>query len=268
MKPDASVAQSGPDHDPAMPLVDHLGELRHRLMMSVGAILAGFVICYSYAEPLFNTLLAPLQEILPTKGGNLIFTGLTEPFLVYLKTGLLGGVILAMPVIFLQIWLFVRPAFRGREEKYTTAFVFFGSFLFVVGAAFGYFLVFPFGFRFLIQFADPEFLPYLTIREYFSLTTKMLFAFGLMFETPLVLVFLARLGAIDAAWLRRNRRYAIVVIFVVGAILTPPDVVTQLMLAAPLMLLYELSIALVVIMGRPRPDTVPSEDLAAGSDAR
>lgn len=240
------------ERDPALPISSHLRELRRRLVISIAAIAVGFGLCYAWAEPLFGLLLQPLIAVLPPERGELMFSGLTEPFVVYLKTGLLGGVFLAMPVIFMQIWLFIRPAFRGQEERYATVFVVFGSLLFVTGAAFGYFLVFPFGFGFLIGFGTADFVPLLSIGEYFSLATKMLFAFGMMFETPLVLLFLGRLGVIDAAWLRRNRRYAIVVLFVTAALLTPPDIITQAMLVAPLMLLYEASIWLVRVFGKSR----------------
>ncbi|RMF13482.1 MAG: twin-arginine translocase subunit TatC [Candidatus Dadabacteria bacterium] len=267
-----SHAERVPDdaRDVPMPLTDHLAELRHRLMVSVAAVFVGFLAAYSQAEVLFDILLEPLKPILPENHGELVFTGLTEPFLVYIKVGLLGGVLLALPVILTQVWLFVRPAFRGNEERYATAFVFFGSLLFVVGALFGYFLVFPFGFRFLIEFAGQRYLPMLTIGSYLTLATKMLVAFGLMFETPLALLFVARLGLVDASFLRRNRKYAVLLIFIIGAVLTPPDVFTQLMLATPLLILYEVSIILVAIAGPRREvdadDDVPDSDGTAEQD--
>lgn len=247
------MAEASAPRDPALPITEHLRELRHRLFVAVAAIAVGFGICYWWAESLFEALLIPVRAVLPAGRGDLVFTNLTEPFVVYLKTGLLGGVMLAMPVIFLQIWLFVRPAFRGQEERWTTAFVFFGSLLFVVGALFGYFVVFPFGFSFLISIAGSEFLPMLSIAEYFSLATRMLMAFGIMFETPLVLLMLGRMGLVDAAALRRYRRHAIVVIFIAGAVLTPPDIMTQILMAIPLLILYEMSIWLVATFGRKRP---------------
>lgn len=245
--------------DVPMPLRDHLAELRHRLMIAAGAVLVGFFACYAYAPELFALLLQPLQAVLPDFSGELIFTGLTEPFVVYIKTALVAGTLLAMPVILLQIWLFVRPAFRGNEEKYTTAFVILGGLLFIVGALFGYFLVFPFGFRFLIAFADGHFAPMLAIGEYFSLATKMLFAFGLMFEAPLILLMLARIGVIDAAWLRKNRRFAVLSIFIIAAILTPPDVFSQMMLALPLLVLYEISILVIAWTVPPRAAEVTAD---------
>lgn len=242
-----------PPRDPALPLTEHLRELRKRLMISVGAVAVGFAVCYYFAEILFGLLLQPVRQVLPEGHGDLVFTNLTEPFVVYLKMGLLGGVLLAMPVVLMQIWLFVRPAFRGAEESWTTAFVGLGSILFVAGALFGYLVVFPFGFSFLVQIAGAEFLPMLSIGEYFSLATRMLVAFGVMFETPLVLLLLGRMGVVDAPLLRRYRRHAIVLIFIVGAVLTPPDVVTQVLMALPLMLLFELSIGLVAVFGKRRP---------------
>lgn len=246
-----------------MPLTAHLVELRRRLMIAAVAVGAGFVVCYWQADVLFDMLLSPLRAIIPD-AGDLIFTGLTEPFLVYIKTGLVGGFFLALPVIFLQIWLFARPAFRGTEERYASLFVVVGSLLFVVGALFGYLVVFPFGFKFLIEFGGSEFLPYLSIREYFSLATKMLLAFGLMFETPLLLLFLGRLGVIDSRWLRKNRGYALVGFIMLAAILTPPDIVTQLMLAGPLMIMYEASVWLVALLGKPRRGRAEAEEEPAG----
>lgn len=237
--------------DTPMPLREHLLELRHRLIVSLAAVFVGFALAYSQSEWLFELLLAPLRDALNDQNGQMIFTGLMEPFMVYIKTGLLGGVFLATPVIFVQIWLFVRPAFRGNEERYATVFVLAGSVLFMAGSLFGYFVVFPYGFRFLIEFAGGQFQPLLTLNEYFSLVTRLLLVFGAMFETPLVLMFLARLGLIDAAWLRHNRRYAILVIFLLAAILTPsPDAFTQVMLALPLCLLYEASVVLVALFGK------------------
>lgn len=247
---ETAVADASTPRDPALPITEHLRELRHRLLIALAAVAVGFGVCYWWAEPLFEVLLMPVRAALPAERGDLVFTNLTEPFVVYLKTGLLGGVLLAMPVIFLQIWLFVRPAFRGQEERWATAFVFFGSLLFVAGALFGYFVVFPLGFSFLIRIAGSEFLPMLSIADYFSLATRMLMAFGLMFEAPLVLLMLGRMGLVDAARLRKYRRHAIVVIFIVGAVLTPPDIMTQILMAMPLLVLYELSIWLVATFGR------------------
>lgn len=237
--------------DPPLPLTDHLRELRKRLIIILTSVVLGFLICYPFADSLYEILLYPLLHAL-SEPGKLVFTRLTEPFMVYLKTSLLAGVLLAMPVIFLQIWLFIRPAFRGSEEHYATSFVLAGSLLFITGALFGYFVVFPAGFKVLLELGGKNFFPMISIEDYFDLVVKLLFAFGLIFETPLVFYFLGRIGVVNAQWMRKSRRFVIVAIFIIAAILTPPDAFSQIMMAIPLLLLYELSIFIVAVWGRPK----------------
>ena len=151
------------ERDVPMALNAHLAELRDRLVVCLISVFIGFAACYAFAREIYALLLLPLKEILPAQGGELIFTSITEPFLVYLKTALVAGVFLSIPVIFLQLWLFIRPAFRGEEERFASAFVFFGSVLFMMGAFFGYFLVFPFGFKFLIAIGGTGMAPGSTV---------------------------------------------------------------------------------------------------------
>lgn len=238
-------------HDPPLPLTEHLRELRNRLIVILVSIVGGFLVAYPFADSLYRILLQPVVHHLP-EGGKLVFTRLTEPFVVYLKTSLLAGILIAIPMIFIEIWLFVRPAFRGKEERYATTFVFVGSLLFLVGALFGYFVVFPMGFKILLEIGGKDFLPMLSIEEYFDLIVKLLFAFGLIFETPLVFYFLGRLRIVNARWMRKSRRFIIVGIFIVAAILTPPDAFSQILMAIPLIILYELSIWLVALSGKPK----------------
>jgi sec-independent protein translocase protein TatC len=224
-----------------LPLTGHLEELRKRLITCFIAAGIGFVISYGFKERLFEILIRPLIRVMEP-GDKLIFTGLPEAFFTYLKVSLLTGLMLAAPVIIYQFWMFVVPGLYEKERRFLMPIVFLSSFFFIGGALFGYFIVFPFGFKFFLGFATETIQPLPSMREYLSFSSKLLLAFGLSFELPLVLTFLAKLGIITADFLKKNRKYALLLFFVGAAILTPPDVVTQIMLALPLMALYELSI--------------------------
>ena len=231
--------------------IEHLEELRKRLIISLLAVGIGFSICYIFSEKIFQLLMIPLQETLPA-GASMIFTHLPEAFFTYLKVALLAGMFLASPVVLYQIWLFVAPALYSHEKKYVIPFVSLSTILFIGGAAFGYFIVFPFGFKFFLSFATDFIQPAPKIKEYLSFCSILLLTFGLVFELPLFILFLAKLGVVDAKMLSRNRRYVVLGMFVAAAILTPPDVVTQLMMAGPLLLLYEVSIWVAKIFGTKR----------------
>ncbi len=224
-----------------LPFTSHLEELRKRLITCFIAAGIGFVISYGFKERLFEILIRPLIRVMEP-GDKLIFTGLPEAFFTYLKVSLLTGLMLAAPVIIYQFWMFVVPGLYEKERRFLMPIVFLSSFFFIGGALFGYFIVFPFGFKFFLGFATETIQPLPSMREYLSFSSKLLLAFGLSFELPLVLTFLAKLGIISADFLKKNRKYALLLFFVGAAILTPPDVVTQIMLALPLMALYELSI--------------------------
>ena len=224
-----------------LPFTSHLEELRKRLITCFIAAGIGFVISYGFKERLFEILIRPLIRVMEP-GDKLIFTGLPEAFFTYLKVSLLTGLMLAAPVIIYQFWMFVVPGLYEKERRFLMPIVFLSSFFFIGGALFGYFIVFPFGFKFFLGFATETIQPLPSMREYLSFSSKLLLAFGLSFELPLVLTFLAKLGIITADFLKKNRKYALLLFFVGAAILTPPDVVTQIMLALPLMALYELSI--------------------------
>jgi len=230
--------------DPPRPFLEHLQEMRVRLLRSLAVFFVAFLLCYPFAKEIFAFLLSPLKEALPPKG-NLVFTRLTEPFMVYLKTSLLAGLFLSSPYLFWEIFLFLRPAFRGEEERYFLLYIFFSSFLFLIGGLFGYFVVFPIGFSALLKVAGSDFFPMLSIEEYFSLSVKLLLAFGIIFQTPVVFYILGRLRLVSYETLKKGRRFAIVIIFIVAAILTPPDVFSQILMAIPLLLLYEISLFLV-----------------------
>ncbi len=235
-----------------IPFTGHLEELRKRLVACFIAIGIGFVISYGFKEKLFDILSHPLISVMGADD-KLIFTGLPEAFFTYLKVAFLSGFMLAAPVVLYQFWMFVAPGLYKKERSLLVPIVLLSSVFFVGGALFGYFIVFPFGFKFFLGFATETIQPLPSMREYLSFSSKLLLAFGLSFELPLVLTFLAKLGIITADFLKKNRKYALLLFFVGAAILTPPDVVTQIMLALPLMALYELSILGARLFGKKPP---------------
>lgn len=232
-----------------MLLTDHLEELRRRLIIVVAAIGVATLGSYYFSEELFRILMAPLLAAMPTES-NLIFTGLTETFFTYLKISLLAGFFISTPVVIYQIWRFTAPGLYADEKRYVFPFVFFATIFFVGGALFGYFVVFPFGFKFFMGFATDFIRPMPSVREYFSFAVRMLFAFGVVFELPVVTAFLALFGLIRAETLVSKRKFAILGAFVIAAILTPPDIASQLMMAGPMIVLYEVSIIVARICGK------------------
>ena len=232
--------------DEKQPFLSHLEELRKRLIYCAIAAGIGFIIAYIFSEDLFTILISPLKESLPDND-RLIFTNLPEMFLTYIKTAFITGILLASPVIFYQMWVFIAPGLYQNEKRYVIPFVLFSTILFIGGALFGYFIVFPFGFRFFLGYANEYIQALPSVKQYFSFSTKLLFAFGIVFELPVVVFFLSKIGIVTPAFLRKNRKYAILLTFALGAILTPPDVITQFMMAVPLILLYEIGIIISVI---------------------
>ena len=239
------------DEEGKAPFTAHLEELRRRLITCFIAVGVGFAISYGFKEKLFQILVQPLLRVMKT-GETLIFTGLPEAFFTYLKVALLSGLMLAAPIIIYQFWMFVAPGLYDREKRLMLPIIFLSSFFFVGGALFGYFIVFPWGFKFFLGFADEHIRALPSMKEYLGFSAKLLLAFGLVFELPLVITFLAKLGLVSVDFLKKNRKYALLLFFAGAAILTPPDVVTQIMMALPLMLLYEISIIGARIFGRPK----------------
>jgi sec-independent protein translocase protein TatC len=227
--------------DEKQPFMSHLEELRKRLIACAIAVGAGFVLCYFFSETLFRILVLPLKEVMP-QGERLIFTNLPEMFLTYLKVAFIAGVMLTAPFLFYQLWMFIAPGLYQREKKFVFPFVIFSTILFVGGSLFGYFVVFPFGFKFFMGFSNEYVQALPSVKQYFSFSTKLLFAFGVIFELPVVMFFLSKMGVVTPELLRKKRKYAILLAFVVAAILTPPDVLTQIFMALPLVVLYEISI--------------------------
>ncbi len=263
---DASEAASAPkaqgtdDEKPGMTLMGHLGELRTRLVRAFIAVGLCFVLCYSFAERLFAELCKPLIAALP-EGSKLIFTALPEAFFVYLQVGLVAALFLASPYLFYQIWAFVAPGLYEEEKKYMLPMASISALFFISGASFCFFVVFPYAFTFFVGFASEDIAAMPSLSEYLGFSMKLLIAFGLIFEMPLFTFFLSRMGLVTAARMRSVRRYAVLCIFIVAAILTPPDVISQLLMAMPMMLLYELSIGVAVMFGRKKKEeSAPNAD--------
>ncbi len=241
------------DLDEKQPFLSHLEELRRRLIVSAIAVGIGFVICYFFSENIFQVLVEPLKSAMP-KGDQLIFTNLPEMFITYLKVAFVTGLLFASPVLFYEMWMFVAPGLYRHEKKLAIPFVLFSSILFVGGALFGYFIVFPFGFKFFIGFSNEYVKALPSVKQYFSFSLKLLFAFGVVFELPVIIFFLTKLGLVTPQFLKQKRKYAILLTFVVAAILTPPDVITQCMMAGPLIVLYEVGILVSGLARRKKAD--------------
>lgn len=226
-------------------LTEHLAELRRRLIICFIAVFAGFGLCYALIGPIFAMLSRPLEEVLPP-GTSLIFTSYPEAFFTYLKLALTCGIFIGSPVILYQIWAFVAPGLYEHEKRWTLPFVICSSFMFIGGGFFGYMVVFPAAFKFLAGYSGEGLRLLPSVSEYFTLTIRLLLGFGLAFELPVFMVFLGLIGLLDAHTLRKHRKYAILIAFLAAAILTPtPDVLNQILMAGPLLVLYELSIFLV-----------------------
>lgn len=225
-----------------MGFFDHLEELRRRLIVSLIALFVGFLLCWYWAPRLFDFLAGPVKKALPP-GQNLAYTTLAEPFVLYFRVAMLAGVILASPVILWQVWLFVAPALYRHERRWVWPFLLASVFFFLCGCAFGYYEAFPLVVGFLIGVGKP-FQAVITINEYLGTATKIILGLGLCFEMPILVFFLARMGVVSEKWLLAKLKYAILIIFIIAAIITPtPDVTTQCVFAVPMILLYLLGIA-------------------------
>jgi sec-independent protein translocase protein TatC len=242
-----------------MPLIDHLIELRNRLMWSIGAIMVGFGIGYYFKVQIYAFLVHPLAVILKGQPNeHLIYTGLTEAFFTYVKVSFWVGFCLAFPVVAMQIWKFVAPGLYKKERRAFLPYMFATPLLFILGASLAYFVVIPYAWRFFTSFespGSPGMLPIVLearVSEYLSLVMKLLFGFGVAFQLPVLLTLMARAGLITSAALASKRRYAIVIMFVIAAVLTPPDIVSQTSLAIPLILLFEASIVSCRLVERAR----------------
>ena len=224
-----------------MGFFQHLDDLRKRLIASIAAVFVGFLASWAWAQQIFDFLARPLRAVLPP-GENLAYTTLTEPFMMYFRVALLAGILLSSPVVLWQVWLFISPALYRREKRWVWPFVTFGALFFLAGCAFSYYVAFPLVVKFLVDVGRP-FEAVITINEYLSVATKLILALGLCFEMPILIFFLARMGIISERWLLKKFKYAILIIFILSAVITPSaDIATQCVFAVPMILLYLLGI--------------------------
>ncbi len=242
------------------PLTEHLTELRDRLMHSAIAVGVGFVAAYCFKEKIFAFLTAPLIKAMGSNS-KMIFTGLPEAFFTYLKVALLAGVVIATPILFYEFWMFISPGLYSKEKKFILPLVLLSLFFFLIGSSFGYFVVFPFGFEFFLAFSNESIQAMPSMKEYLGFAAKMLLAFGFVFELPLVITFMARMGLVSVDFLKKNRKYAILIFFAGAALITPPDVITQTMMAIPLIILYEISILGAKFFQKEKKTQQPDEEI-------
>lgn len=235
-----------------MTFLSHIDEMRVRLMRALMIFFAGFVVCYFFAEPVMEFLRRPLFAALPPEQQRLYFTHLFENFLTHLKIAGYMAVFALSPYFFWEIWAFVSPGLYAKERKLVIPFVLAATFFFVGGGAFAYYVLFPVGFKYFVNFGGPHDVPLLTIDAYYSTALKLILLFGLSFELPVLISLLGALGVVDAPQLRAQRRNAILGITIVSALVAPPDAISMILLGAPLVLLYEASIWVVQAFGRRR----------------
>ncbi len=235
---------------PAMGFLEHLEELRRRIIYSLLGVSVGFVACWSYAEKIYGIMQQPIMEALQRNGlsQKLVYLNPTEPFNMYLKVAFLAGLFVTSPFVLYQVWAFIAPGLYRHEKRYVTPFMFSTVALFMAGGYFGYKLVYPQALQFLINFGK-QFQPMITIGEYTDLFLVIIIGMGVIFELPILVFFLSLMGIVTAGWMWRNLRYSILVIFIIAAILTPTtDILNMCIFAAPMVALYILSIGIAWIV--------------------
>lgn len=248
-------------HDPKMPLTEHLRELRKRMLIIFAVVGVAFLVSWFFSAEIVQAIKRPVEPYT----GQLQFDTLTDPFFSHLKASLFAAIFLTFPFTLAQIYLFVGPGLYKKEKMIIWPFLLVSYPLFVGGGLFCYFFVFPLAVEFLVGF-DTSLVPSIRIGDYLTFTLRLTFVFGLVFELPLISLLLTRMGLLTPEFLSKNRRYALVIVFVAAAILTPPDVFTQLLLAGPLIVLYEISI-LVSRLARPKRRPLEDEEEDEDEDA-
>lgn len=236
-------AELDPQVEARMTVLEHLRELRKRLMWTLFGLIVTFAISWAWIEPVFDYLLEPLRSATEDQTlSQMHHKDLAEPFFVLLKTAIFSAVFLGAPWILLQIWLFIAPALYDNEKKLALPFTFLAGIFFYLGTSFCFFLVMPYGYKFLLEFSAGVSQPELMMNEYLALTTKLILGFGFIFEMPVFSMFLSGIGVLTHHHLLKFWRYSVVIAFIISAMLTPPDVVTQTMMAVPLVFLYFVSV--------------------------
>lgn len=242
-----------------MTFLEHLEDLRKRIFYSALFIIVAVIPAWIFSKELFDILSRPVTQFLP-EGEKLAYTTLTAPFMLYIKVAFLAAIFFSSPFIFLQLWYFIAPGLYHHEKKYVIPFVIFTSFFFILGAVFGYFVVFPWACRFFLNMGK-DFQAVITVDKYFSLALRVLLGIALVFELPTLVFFLSRMGLITSRWMIKNFKYAVLVVFAIAAIITPtPDMITQSIIAFPMLGLYGLSILIAFIFGKKkRPPSSPPD---------
>jgi sec-independent protein translocase protein TatC len=250
--PDPELPEPDDDAGAKMSFLEHLDELRKRLIHSVVSVAIGCTIAFIFIGRIFDFIMAPMQHMLP-QGNKLIYTAGAEPFMLYLKIGFIAGIFIASPLVLWQVWKFIAPGLYTHEKKFAIPFVVLSTVFFVTGGLFAHYVAFPWTWKFFISFSTDYmvFLP--KIDEAFSLYTKMILGFGLIFEMPTLVFFLARMGVVTARFLLRYFKYAVLIIFIVAAVISPgTDMMSQLIMAVPMLGLYLISIIIAAIVGKRR----------------
>jgi sec-independent protein translocase protein TatC len=230
---------------PKMSLLQHLEELRKRIIVSVLAVIGGFLACWWKADVIYGYMQRPISQALTAHhlDTQLVYTAPTEPFNIYMKVGLIAGIFIASPIVLYQLWLFISPGLFRNEKRYVLPFMSSTVLLFLAGGAFGYFIAYPAMLKFLLEYPGTQFRPLITVTEYTDLFLTIILGLGIVFEMPIVIFFLALMGIVDAGWLWRNLRYSILIIFIIAAIVTPTtDILNMCIFATPMIALYVLSV--------------------------
>jgi sec-independent protein translocase protein TatC len=234
-----------------MTFLEHLEDLRKRLFYAFAALFVGFVPGWIFSKQLYAVIARPVTQYLP-EGTKLAFTTLTAPFMLYMKVAFLASLFFMSPFVFLQLWYFIAPGLYQKEKKYVVPFVLMTTFFFSLGALFAYFIVFPWACRFFLALGR-DFQPVITVDQYFGFALKVLLGIALVFELPTLVFLLSKMGLVTARWMIKNFKYAVLLVFVLAAVITPtPDVITQSIVAIPMLALYGLSILIALAVGRGR----------------
>ncbi|MGA2193612.1 MAG: twin-arginine translocase subunit TatC [Nitrospirota bacterium] len=256
-----------------MPIMAHLEELRKRILYSVIALFITFLVCFQYSETLLGWMQIPLTLVLQVKPHwpflfpqhlpnpiRLVFVRVDEALWMYMKIAFIAGIFLALPFLLLQLWLFISPGLLPKERKYALPFIVSATLMFVIGALFCQYVVLPFAVRFMLKFQTQQLTPMISVGYYTDFCSKFLLSFGIVFELPLIITLLSKLGLVTPKFLSKNRKYAVLLAFVVAAILTPtPDAFNQCLMAVPLLLLYEMGIIMAKIFGRKKELPAPEQ---------